>query len=89
MEIASDDTLLTTQEAADLLQVSRPTVVKLLDRGDLPVVMRGSHRRVRLTDVLDYDRQQGRDRAEALARMQQEGQETDLYALDGDAPVRR
>lgn len=89
MEIASDDTLLTTQEAADLLQVSRPTVVKLLDRGDLPVVIRGSHRRVRLTDVLDYDRQQGRDRAEALARMQQEGQETDLYALDGDAPVRR
>lgn len=87
--IAADDTLLTTQEAADLLQVSRPTVVKLLDGGALPVVKRGSHRRVRLADVLDYDQEQGRDRADALSRMQQEGQETDLYALDGDAPVRR
>lgn len=64
-------------------------MVKLLDGGALPVVKRGSHRRVRLADVLDYGQEQGRDRADALSRMQQEGQETDLYALDGDAPVRR
>ena len=64
-------------------------MVKLLDGGALPVVKRGSHRRVRLADVLDYDQKQGRDRADALSRMQQEGQETDIYALDRDAPVRR
>ncbi|GAA0306055.1 hypothetical protein GCM10009528_24110 [Kineococcus aurantiacus] len=48
------EALLTTQEAADVLGVSRPTLVRLLESGALPYTKPGVHRRVRLEDVLDY-----------------------------------
>ncbi|MEW1960197.1 helix-turn-helix domain-containing protein [Kineococcus sp. NPDC059986] len=48
------EALLTTQEAADVLGVSRPTMVRLLESGALPYTKPGTHRRVRLEDVLDY-----------------------------------
>src|SRR5690625_6565686 len=45
---------LTTQQAADLLGISRLTLIKALDEGKLPYTRAGSHRRLALTDVLDY-----------------------------------
>lgn len=49
------DRLITTQVAAELLGLSRPTVVKLIDGGELPgSVPGGKQRRLRLEDVLDY-----------------------------------
>lgn len=82
--------LLTTQEAADLLNISRPTFVKLLEEGELAFEMRGRHRRVRLDDVLAFQDALRRDRSETLDTMQEHGQDDDLYdLLDGPAPSTR
>ncbi|GAB3435816.1 helix-turn-helix domain-containing protein [Actinophytocola sediminis] len=55
--IAPHNTQLTTQEAADLLGISRPTLVRLLEDGEIPFGRRGRHRRVMLVDVVAYQEQ--------------------------------
>lgn len=52
--VAPEATLLTTQQAADILGVSRPTVVRLIDGGELPSERHGNRRRIRLGDLLEY-----------------------------------
>lgn len=77
--IAPHNTMLTTQEAADLLNISRPTLVRLLTGGEVPYMMRGRHRRVLLRDVLDYRERARRERRQVLDEMAANGEEAGLY----------
>ncbi len=71
---------LTTVEAAVLLNVSRPFLIKQLEAGALPYHMVGTHRRLRLADVLAYrDRMDGQAE-EALAAMTAEAEDLGLYS---------
>ncbi len=70
----------TTQQAASLLNVSRPTVVKLIDDGTLPARMVGSHRRVLLSDLLAYRDKIVAERRAILDRMTRDAEDLGLYA---------
>ena len=68
---------LTTKEAADLLNVSRPFLVAMLEEGKIPFHRVGSHRRVRASDLLAFRTARDRERADALRDLQRLGQEFD------------
>ena len=79
VSIAAMRAEVTTAEAAQLLNVSRPFVVKLLETGAMPFRKVGTHRRVKLVDVLEY-----RDRQDAIANaaledMVRQAEEHGLY----------
>lgn len=67
--------MLTTQQAADVLNVSRPFLVSMLERGDMPFELVGKHRRVRSDAVFAYKQQRASQRGNALAA---------LGEIDGD-----
>jgi excisionase family DNA binding protein len=66
---------LTTQEAADLLNVSRPHLVKLLEGGSLPFHRTGKHRRIRFADLMTFKDQRDHDSEEALAELARQAQD--------------
>lgn len=80
--VAPVHTTLTTQQAADLLGVSRPTLVGLLEQGQIPYEKPGRHRRVRLADLLDHQRRIRDQQATALDEMVERAESAGLYDLD-------
>jgi excisionase family DNA binding protein len=76
--IIPENAELTTVEAAEALNVSRPFLIKLLDEGAIPHRKVGRHRRIRMEDVMAYKARDDREREAALDELVREAQEMDM-----------
>ncbi len=75
ISIIPAESVLSTQQAADILNISRPHLVKLLDKDVIPHTRVGKHRRVKFTDVINYKTNQKKVRRKALTELQKLGQQ--------------
>ena len=78
VSVAPTDVEITTQQAADLLNVSRPYLIGLVEKGELPVRKVGNQRRLPLADVLEYKARTRANRLEALRELTALDQELGL-----------
>lgn len=79
VSIVSHNCQLTTQEAADILNVSRPFLIKLLENGEIPYIKVGSHRRVIFQDLINYKEQRKVKRQKGLNELTQFLQDEGFY----------
>jgi len=70
---------LTTQRAAELLGISRPYLIQLLNAGEMPYHLVGKHRRIALHDVLAYAKRRAENRRAALDKMARDAFQAGLY----------
>jgi len=82
--VAPHHLTLSTQEAADLLRISRTTLVRLLETGIIPFEKPSRHRKVRLNDLLEYRRRQRNAAELAFADMIADTERLGLYDVDPD-----
>ena len=69
---------LTTQQAADILKVSRPFLIEQLEKGNIPFRKIGTHRRVMFKDLMEFKRTMDHNRLEALEELSAIDQELGL-----------
>ncbi|MFN0121482.1 MAG: helix-turn-helix domain-containing protein [Blastocatellia bacterium] len=77
--LLEEDAEVSPEKAADILHISRPTVLKKLDGGEIPFHYVGAHRRIALADLLAYKQQRKTKTREALQQMVSLGEEMGLY----------
>jgi excisionase family DNA binding protein len=82
--VAPHHLTLSTQEAADLLHISRTTLVRLLETGVIPFEKPSRHRKVRLDDLLEYRRRQRNAAELAFTDMVADTERLSLYDIDQD-----
>ena len=70
---------LSTQEAADILNVSRPFLIKLLESKAIPFVKVGTHRRIRFIDLMDYKKHRDEETQRGLTKIMRISEEEGLY----------
>ncbi len=70
---------LTTQQAADLLNVSRQYLVRLLERGEIPFTKTGTHRRIKFGDLIEYKRHRDEHRRSKLDELTRLNEELGFY----------
>jgi excisionase family DNA binding protein len=80
--VAPHHLTLSTQEAADLLRISRTTLVRLLETGAIPFEKPSRHRKVRLDDLVEYRRRQRSQAEAAFADMVADTEQLGLYDAD-------
>jgi excisionase family DNA binding protein len=85
--VVSLDQRLTTQEAADLLGMTRPTLITLLEQGQVPFEQSGRRRLVRLDDLLAFRDQRRTERGQALDELVRQTEALGLY--DDEIPESR
>jgi excisionase family DNA binding protein len=69
---------LTTQEAAEILNVSHPYLIQLLESGEIPDHKAGNHRRIFYQDLIDYKNTIDAKRQETLAELAKQAQELNM-----------
>lgn len=79
VSVVAENHELTTQRAANILGVSRPFLVRLLEEGKLPFHLTGSHRRVYLIDLLTYKSKRDRARHQAIKELALDDIEAGTY----------
>jgi len=89
LTFTSDSALVTTQQAADFIGVSRPTLIKLLVEHQTPLLTTGKHRRIRFSDLLVLEDQLRDQREVAFKELIEVSQSAGLYGLtdDGSNPL--
>ncbi|CCI51546.1 helix-turn-helix domain-containing protein [Nostocoides jenkinsii] len=73
---------LTTQQAAELLGISRPTLIKLIERGEIPCQRNSSRRTIQLKDVMDYRKQRRERQLAAIAATSVDLDDDDLDTIE-------
>jgi excisionase family DNA binding protein len=74
-----EDEEITTQTAANLLGVSRPYLLRLLEAGAMPFHLVGTHRRIKFSDLLEYQKKRSKERRTILDEMTSRLDEAGVY----------